>query len=260
MIFIAAALSTCQRTYTKILDCPQRLFGDPYLLTRLLWDPIWGFAITANLIFRRLGLKMPVHAAKEEFSRICPLDGEQYQRHPHRRTHEWFCIEWRINRLNILHRSGVMFFSTKIQDVGCCHLNLCYARKFWCRMTSYAYTSYLAQIFLTVPEIVGCHSHSIYAKILHHPRKLSGDSYLVNKFRTDPIFRFEINGKFNFSPVWLENAYSHPKCVWGIWPQSGVQYQRGPKSTSLRDSASFEPSNAKIRWRVWPVVEFRKGV
>jgi len=144
---------------------------------------------------------MTDHAAKEEFSRIWSLDGEQYQRHPHRRTHEWFCIEWRIDRLNILHRSGVMFFSTKIQDVGCCHLNLCYARKFWCRMTSYAYTSYLAQIFLTVPEIVGCHSHSIYAKILHHPRKLSGDPYLVTKFRTDPIFRFEINGEFNFSPV-----------------------------------------------------------
>ena len=129
------------------------------------------------------------------------------------------------------------FFSTKIQDVGCCHLNLCYARKFWCRMTSYAYTSYLAQIFLTVPEIVGCHSHSIYAKILHHPRKLSGDPYLVTKFHGHPICRFEIIANLSFGRFCLKMPYAPNVVFWEFYPEmvaKSLRPQKGHPCLILR--------------------------
>ena len=41
---------------------------------------------------------------------------------------------------------------------------------------------------------------------------------------------------------------------------NGELFQRNPKSASLRESASFEPSCAKIRRRVRPVGEFQKGI
>jgi len=65
---------------------------------------------------------------------------------------------------------------------------------------------------------------------------------------------------FSISRVWLENAYSRPQ-NWGfggILPLNGEQCQRNPKSTSVRESASFEQLCAKIRRRVWPVGEFPK--
>jgi len=44
-------------------------------------------------------------------------------------------------------------------------------------------------------------------------------------------------------------------------PKWGAVYQRNPKGTSLRESASFEPICAKIHRRVWPVGEFpEKGI
>jgi len=65
---------------------------------------------------------------------------------------------------------------------------------------------------------------------------------------------------FSISQVWLENAYQCPQ-NWGfggIWHLNGEQYQRNPKSTSLRESALCEPSCWKICRRVWPVGEFPK--
>ena len=40
---------------------------------------------------------------------------------------------------------------------------------------------------------------------------------------------------------------------WGLRPNNQLFLSTKPKSTSLRESASFQPSCAKIRWRVWPV-------
>ena len=46
---------------------------------------------------------------------------------------------------------------------------------------------------------------------------------------------------------------------WGFYSLNGEQCQRNSKNgTSSRESASFEPSCAKIRRRVWPVGEFPK--
>jgi len=55
---------------------------------------------------------------------------------------------------------------------------------------------------------------------------------------------------------------------WGFWeflffwpPKWAAMWKIPQKGTSLRDSASFEPSCVKIRRRVWPVREFlKKGV
>jgi len=63
-------------------------------------------------------------------------------------------------------------------------------------------------------------------------------------------------------PVWLENAYSRPNKWGGIsQPKWGAISTKPPKGTSLRESASFEPSSIKIRQRVSPVGEFmKKGI
>ena len=45
----------------------------------------------------------------------------------------------------------------------------------------------------------------------------------------------------------------------GFWPPKwGAMWKIPKKGTSLRESASFEPSCVKIRRRVWPVGEFLK--
>jgi len=41
-------------------------------------------------------------------------------------------------------------------------------------------------------------------------------------------------------------------------PKWGAMSTKPPKGTSLRESASFEPSSVKLRRRVWPVGEFMK--
>jgi len=59
--------------------------------------------------------------------------------------------------------------------------------------------------------------------------------------------------KLNILPVWLENAYSRPK-NWGFLGISPPKWEtmstKPPEGTSLRESASFEPSSVKIRRRV----------
>jgi len=53
---------------------------------------------------------------------------------------------------------------------------------------------------------------------------------------------------FNIWHIWLEKAYIHaPKTVfWQFGRLNGLQYQPKPKSTPLRESASFEPSSVKM--------------
>ena len=67
-----------------------------------------------------------------------------------------------------------------------------------------------------------------------------------------------------FCPFGLKTPiHAHKIGVLGVFhPQNGKQCQRNPqKGTSLRESASFEPSSVKIRRRVWPVGEFmKKGI
>ena len=63
----------------------------------------------------------------------------------------------------------------------------------------------------------------------------------------------------NILPVWLENAYTRLQ-NWvargNFTPKMGSNINETPKGQPLRESASFEPSNVKIRRRVWPLDEF----
>jgi len=73
---MVGALPTCQSVYTEILDHPVDSFGDPYLLTKFYGDPMCHFEIIANLIFRRFGLKVPIHVPKMGCYGSDPLNGE----------------------------------------------------------------------------------------------------------------------------------------------------------------------------------------
>jgi len=67
-----------------------------------------------------------------------------------------------------------------------------------------------------------------------------------------------------FCPFGLKTPIHAPE-NWGFRrispPKWGAVSTKPPKGTSLRESASFEPSSVKIRRRVWPVGEFmKKGI
>ena len=58
---------------------------------------------------------------------------------------------------------------------------------------------------------------------------------------------------FDFTSL-ARNAYSRPKIgdFGGFWPPKwGAMWKIPKKGTSFRESALFEPSCVKIRWRVW---------
>ena len=59
----------------------------------------------------------------------------------------------------------------------------------------------------------------------------------------------------------VNRLFTPQNCFLGgfCWPRKwGAMWKVSPKSTSLRKSASFEPSCVKIRRRVWPIGEFPK--
>ena len=62
---------------------------------------------------------------------------------------------------------------------------------------------------------------------------------------------------FRFSEFDLKTPIHAPKLEF-FDPLNGVQCEKIPKKTSLRESASFKPLCVKIRRRVWPVGEFPK--
>jgi len=65
-----------------------------------------------------------------------------------------------------------------------------------------------------------------------------------------------------FCPFGLKTPIHAPTNGGGYFtPKWGAISTKPPKGTSLRESASFEPSNIKIRQRVSPVGEFmKKGI
>jgi len=58
---------------------------------------------------------------------------------------------WAFQRHGFYKQKFKMSATTMLNSTGSR-----YARKFWCRMTSYVYTPNLVQTSLTVPEIMGC--------------------------------------------------------------------------------------------------------
>jgi len=86
----------------------------------------------------------------------------------------------------------------------------------------------------------------------------------VQKFVWNWCSSFDNTGMhvFRFREFGLKTSIHASKLeVLGFWPPTwGAMWKKSQKGTSLRESASFEPSCVKIRRRVWPVREFpRKG-
>ena len=65
---------------------------------------------------------------------------------------------------------------------------------------------------------------------------------------------------FDFTSLAWKRLFMPPKLgLWGILPPEwGAMSTKPIKDTSLRESASFEPSCAKIGRHVWPVGDFPK--
>ena len=88
------------------------------------------------------------------------------------------------------------------------------------------------------------------------PTKGIWRSLSLCKIWLESMQQFWKYGRFSISRVWLENAYSRPEIegFWGCWPPKwGAMWKIQKKGTSLRESASFEPSCVKIRRDIWPV-------
>jgi len=82
------------------------------------------------------------------------------------------------------------------------------------------------------------------------------------KFHVNLIHRSEDIAVWIFRIFGLKCLCNSPYCSFGgIWtPNCDYSSSRPPKSTSLRKSASFKLSTAKICWGVWPVGELTESV
>jgi len=81
----------------------------------------------------------------------------------------------------------------------------------------------------------------LFGAYLDHQQWVFGCLYHSAKFGYD---RFSSSYNMNIWPVWLENAYSHPKnwSYWAIWsPKWAAISTKAQNGTSLREFASFEP-------------------
>jgi len=146
----------CQSTYTYILDYLWRLFDDLYLLTKFLWDPICRLEVTANLVFRRFGLKMHTHVPKTvlgDFTSKWEMISTTF-------TKGTSSSDFTSNDVLVDLISRDMAFIHKISrwrpPPRWISFGRRCARKFWSRMMSYVYLSSLVQISLTVHDIMGC--------------------------------------------------------------------------------------------------------
>ena len=65
---------------------------------------------------------------------------------------------------------------------------------------------------------------------------------------------------FDFASLAWKRLFTPQNCFFlGFWPPKwGAMWKIPQKGTSLRETASFEPSCVKIRRHVWPVGEFLK--
>jgi len=62
-IYGIAALPTCHKISTEIMDNSRRLLGDPYSIANFRGDPLRNHG-DFNLLLRRCGLNIPIHAPK----------------------------------------------------------------------------------------------------------------------------------------------------------------------------------------------------
>ena len=87
--------------------------------------------------------------------------------------------------------------------------------------------------------------------------------FITAKFGWNRCRSFDNMHVFRFREFGLKNAHSRPK-IGGLGffdPLNGEPCEKCQKGTSLRESASFEPSFVNIRRGVWPVGEFfKKGI
>ena len=95
----------------------------------------------------------------------------------------------------------------------------------------------------------------------NHPRRPLDGLYRCAKFGWNRCSSFDNMKLSIFCPFGLKTPIHTPK-NWGFRGIShlkwGAMSTKPPKGTSLRESASFEPSSVKIRCRVWPVGELMK--
>ena len=93
-----------------------------------------------------------------------------------------------------------------------------------------------------------------------HPRRLVDGLYRCAKFGWNRCINFDNMKLSIFCPFGVKTPIHAPKIVfWGILPPKWeAMSTKPPRGTSLRESASFEPSSVKIRRRVWPVGELMK--
>ena len=93
-----------------------------------------------------------------------------------------------------------------------------------------------------------------------HPRRVLVGLYRCAKFGWNRCISFDNIKLSIFCPFGLKTPIHAPKLgFWGYFnSKMGSNVYETPKGTSLPESASFEPSSAKIRRRVWPVGEFMK--
>ena len=91
----------------------------------------------------------------------------------------------------------------------------------------------------------------LFYAILDHPRTAFGVfATMQNLVRIGAVV--SIICRFNILHVWLENAYSHPWGLWGIW--NGKRYQqKNPKGTSLHGKTSYDVQIMKIGPLVRPM-------
>ena len=89
-----------------------------------------------------------------------------------------------------------------------------------------------------------------------HPRRAFGGLYHCAKFGRNLCSSFDNNFYarfFDFASLAWKRLFTPQNCFfWGDFdPLNEEQYEKNPpKGTSLRESASFEPSCLKIRRRV----------
>jgi len=92
-----------------------------------------------------------------------------------------------------------------------------------------------------------------------HPRRAFGGLYRCAKFGWNRYSSIDNTHVFYFASLAWKSLFTSRKLrFWGYDPWMGSHIKEAQKGTSVPESASFEPSSAKIRRRVWPVGEFPK--
>ena len=106
-------------------------------------------------------------------------------------------------------------------------------------------------------------SWNCFTTIRDHPLSFCCWPQLPVKFHVNLIHRSEDIAIWIFFAYLPWNAYSGPQngVFVGLWiPKCDYSSSRPLKGTSLRKSASFKLSTAKIRWGIWPVGELTESV